>query len=135
VKTPEQKRYFTENLDGVAKLLHPDGKPGIRHIVGIRDVVQAILLSVGNKAAIGEAFAVAGPAPFSYDVLAGYVAEKLSLPVVEFTESGFYDFQHSIAKGRSMLGYDPQYDIFRIVDDAIAFRTSGKKRRETKYPG
>ena len=134
-KTPKQKKYFEEGLDGVAKLVHPGGKPGIRHVVGIKDVVQSVLLSIGNEAAIGEAFAIAGPAPFSYDRAANYVSEKLNLPAVEFEYDGFYDFRHNIAKARSILGYDPQYDILKIIDDAIAFRKSGQKRTETRYIG
>jgi len=134
-KTKEQKEYFEKNMDGVAKLVHPGGKPGIRHIVGIKDAVQGVLLSIGNESAIGQAFAIAGPAPFSYGELAKYVSKKLNLPVVEFELEGFYDFTHNIAKARSMLGYNPQYDIFRIVDEAVEFRRSGKRRTPTKYIG
>ena len=114
--TPEQEQYFEKNIDGVAKLVHPGGKPGIRHIVGIKDVVQSILLSIGNPAAIGQAFNIAGPSAFSYDVLADCVAKKLNLPVVEFEYDKFYDFSNNITKARSILGYAPEYDIFKIVD-------------------
>lgn len=133
--TGEQKRYFEERVDGVAKLVHPGGKPGIRHVAGIKDIIQGIVLSVGNEASIGHAFNLAGPAPFSYDVLAKYVSEKLDLPVVEFEMDGFHDFQNSITKAQAILGYRPRYDIFKIVDDAVQFRKTGKKRTPTKYPG
>jgi len=135
IKTKEQKKYFEENLDGVAKLNHPGGKPGIRHIVGIRDVVDSILLALGNDSAIGHAFAIAGPSPFSYDFAAEYISEKLNIPVVEFEYEGFYDFTHNISKARSILGYNPKYDIIKIIDDAIEFRKSGKKRTPIKYIG
>jgi len=131
----EQKSYFRDDVDAVAKLIHPGGAAGIRHIVGLPDVVQAIMLSLDNPTAVGEAFNVCGPAPFSYDVLARYVSDKLSLPVVDFEYDKFYDFSIDVSKSRSVLGYDPSYDIFRIVDDAIAFRQSGRKRTPLKYPG
>lgn len=115
----------SRKMDGVAMLCHPDGRPGMRHIVGIKDVVQSILLALGNKAAIGHAFTICGPAPFTYDVLAKYVFD---LPIVKFEYDKFYDFQHSLARSRSILGYNPVYDIFRIVDDAIEFR--GQEKRE-----
>lgn len=134
-RTPKQKEYFKKKIDGVAKLTHPGGKPGIRHIVGIKDVIQGIMLSIGNQAAIGQAFTITGPAPFSYGYAADYAAQKLSLPVVEFECDYFHDFTHSIAKARSILGYNPQYDITRIIDDAVAFRQVGKKRTPTKYIG
>ena len=134
-KTYQQKEYFKKNIDGVAKLVHPGGKPGIRHIVGIKDVVDSILLSIGNPAAIGEAFNIAGPSPFSYGELANYIFQRLNLPIVEFEYEGFYDFTINIAKARSVIGYNPQYDIIKIVDEAIVFRKSGKKCTPTKYIG
>ena len=103
-----------------------DGSAGKRHIVGIKDVVQSIMLAIGNPTAIGEAFNVSGPAPFAYDVLADYVAEKLNLPVVRFEVSEFNDFCIDMSKSRSVLGFNPEYDIFRIVDDALQFRADGK---------
>lgn len=134
-KTCQQKEYFRKNIDGVAKLVHPGGKPGIRHVVGIKDVVDSVLLSIGNPAAIGEAFNISGPSPFSYSQLASYIFQRLNLPIVEFEYEEFYDFTINIAKARSVLGYNPQYDIIKIVDEAIAFRKSGKKRTPTKYIG
>ena len=134
-RTPEQDAYFDRDEDAAACMVHPDGRPCIRHVVGVRDVVQAILLALGNPAALGHAFTVAGPAAFSYDVMADYVAKKMAIPVVEFVNEVAHDFQHSLAKSRSILGYDPAWDIFRIVDDAVAFRESGGTRTPTKYPG
>lgn len=132
---PEQKAFFTEGRNAVACLRHADGRAGKRHIVGLKDVVQSIMLSIGNPTAIGEAFNVSGPAPFAYDVASAYAAEKLGLPVVDFTVSEYNDFCIDISKARAQLGYDPQWDIFRIVDDAIEFRRSGGERKATMYPG
>ncbi len=133
--TEEQKKYFESGRDGVAMLIHPDGKPGIRQIVGIKDVVQSIMLSVGNKAAIGHAFNVSGPSPFSYDIAAKYVADKLNLPVVPFKISEYNDFCIDMTKSRSILGLKPSYDIFHIIDDAVEFRKSGQIRPDCQYIG
>jgi len=133
--TPEQKAYFEKDMDGVALLTHPDGKPGVRHVVGLPDVVQSIMLALGNPTAVGHAFTIAAPSAFSYDVLAKYVSEKLDLPIVEFAYEGFYDFSHDLSKSRAILGYNPQYDIFRLVDEAVEFRKAGKQRSPIKYIG
>jgi len=133
--TPEQKAYFEERKDGVACLRHADGSAGKRHIVGIKDAVQSVMLAIGNPTAVGEAFNVSGPAPFSYDVLAAYVARSLDLPVVDFEVSEAHDFCIDMSKSRSVLGLNPEYDIFRIVDDAVQFREAGKKRSACLYPG
>ncbi len=133
--TPEQKAFFDEGKNGVACLVHADGSAGKRHIVGIKDVVDSIMLAIGNPTTIGEAFNVSGPAPFAYDALADYVAEKLDLPVVRFEVGEFNDFCIDMSKSRSVLGLKPQYDIFRIVDDALQFRKDGKSRSGCLYPG
>lgn len=134
-QTPEQKEFFEKDLDAVACMVHPDGKPCMRHVVGLRDVVHGVLRAVGNEDAIGEAFAIAAPSAFTYDVMSDYVSRQLNIPVVEFVNDVCHDFQHCLAKSRSVLGYAPQCDIFRIVDDAVAFRKSGKQRSPLKYPG
>jgi len=133
--TPEQKKYFETGENAVGKLLHPGGKPYVRHLVGVADVVAAFRLALGNPAAIGETFNIAAPSAFSYDVLAGYIAEKLDLPVVDFELAGYYDFEIDINKARSILGYRPEFDVFAMVDAAIEFRRRGLQRSPTKYPG
>ena len=134
-ETAEQKAYFENGRNAVAAMLNSDGSPSIRHIVGIKDVVQSIMLAIGNPVTLGQAFNVSGPAPFSYRVMADYMAEKLDLPVVEFTNPEFHNFCIDLSKSRSVLGYNPEYDIFKIVDEAVAFRKAGKKRTPTKYIG
>ena len=46
--TDEQKSFFADGRDAVAMLTHPGGEPGKRQVVGIKDVVQSIMLSLGN---------------------------------------------------------------------------------------
>ena len=81
------------HVDGVAKLVHRGGKPGIRHIVGIKDAVQGVLLSIGNPSAIGHAFTITGPSPFSYSIASEYIFKKLDFPIVEFEYQGFHLFE------------------------------------------
>lgn len=134
-KTPEQKSYFENDDDGVGCLVHPNGKPYVRHIVSIGDVVGSIVHALGNEKAMGETFNVATPEPFSYDVLSAYIAEKLGIPAVEFEFDGAFDFAIDVSKSKSVLGYEPEYDNFRIVDDAIAFRKLGRPRSDAAYGG
>jgi UDP-glucose 4-epimerase len=133
--TKRQKRYFLEKKNAVGCLVHPGGKPFVRHIVGIADVVQSFLLALGNPAAVGETFNIAAPAAFSYDVLAKHMADQLDLPVVNFTCRAAHDFRININKARSVLGYRPQWDALRIANDAIAWRQTGGKRTPVRYAG
>lgn len=133
--TPEKTAYFEKDQDAVANMLHSDGRPCKRQIVGIGDVTHSILRALNNPAALGEAFNISGPAPFRYAVLAEYVSKSLELPVVDFVNLEFHDFCIDLTKSRQVLGYNPQWDIFRIADDAIAFRKAGKIRTDMKYIG
>ena len=133
--TAEQKAYFEKGEDAVACMCNSDGSASLRQIVGLKDIVQSIMLAINNPVTLGEAFNISGPAPFSYRIMADYMAEKLSLPVVEFTNPEFHNFRIDLSKSRSVLDYKPEYDIFKIVDDAVAFRKAGKKRAATKYIG
>ena len=133
--TEEQKAYFEQGLDAVGSLVHPGGRPYVRHIVGVQDVVQAFLHALDCPEALGQTFNIAAPEAFRYDALSAYIAGKLDLPVVEFELDHCFDFRIDISKARAVLGYKPTYDVFGIVDEAIAFRTSGKERSPAKYLG
>ena len=61
--------------------------------------------------------------------------EKLDVPRVDFRFDGGHDFSIDITKCRCVLGFVPEYDVFRIVDAAVAFRESGKTRSDAAYSG
>lgn len=133
--TKTQKSFFARKRNAVACMVHPDNKPFIRHIVSIDDVVDSFLLALRKPAAIGRTFNIAGPAPFSYDILSEYIAHKLDLPVAKFTCRQGHDFEIDITKARTVLGYQPKVDILRLADNAIAWRNTGAKRTKTQYTG
>lgn len=100
-----------------------NGRPWKKHIAEVRDIVQGLRCALGKPAAFGETFQLAGPRPFTWDEAAPYLAQKLEMPYVEADIPGpptFYEFD--ISKARRVLGFRPQYDIIRMIDDALAFR-------------
>jgi len=120
-----QKAMFRKS-DYVALAMHPDGRPVVRHVVGLNDVVAAFLLAMENPASAGETFNIAAPAPFAYDEAAEYLSRKTSLPTMRIKVPEAHDFTIDIRKARKVLGYRPQYDIFRIIDDALAYRSKAR---------
>jgi len=101
-----------------------NGLPYLFHCVDVRDIVHGLLLMLEHPAAVGEAFNLSGPSPFSYDQAIPYLAEKTGFPVVDVCLPGpSLRIHHSTAKARSLLGYAPQYDIFRSIDDGVADKT------------
>ncbi|HET7772093.1 MAG TPA: hypothetical protein VFN74_25195, partial [Chloroflexota bacterium] len=99
------------------------GRAWRKHIADVRDIVGAAVAALANEKAIGETFQLAAPAPFTWDEAVPYLAEKLGIPYVEGTSSGTPTFyEYDVSKVRRLLGYEPQYDIKRMIDDAVAFK-------------
>ncbi len=95
------------------------GVPLRRHIVHIDDVMQAFGLMLGNPSANGQAFNVAAPAPFDYRVAADYLSGRLGRSTVEIRCPDYHPFEINITRARSVLGYAPENDFFRIADRAV----------------
>ncbi len=100
-------------------LTDAQGVPLRRHIVHIDDVMQAFGRMLGNPSATGQVFNIAGPAPFDYRVAANYLSEKLAIPTVEIRCPDYHPFEINITRARSVLGYAPENDIFRMADRAV----------------
>ena len=98
------------------------GTPLRRHIVHIDDVMQAFERMLGNPSALNQTFNISGPAPFDYRVAAEYISKKLGIPTVELRCPNYHPFEIDITRARSVLGYAPTHDIFRMADLAIAAR-------------
>lgn len=121
--------YLTDDLreivaageNRVPILINGEGDPYTRHIVHLEDVVQAFGKALGNPAALGQTFNIAAPAAFRYDLAAKYLAEQIELDTCTITAAGYHSFEINIHKAREVLGYDPQYDIYGIIDAALDY--------------
>jgi UDP-glucose 4-epimerase len=98
------------------------GRSWRKHIAEVRDIVAGCLAALGKPAALGETFQLAGPAPFTWEEVIPYLSERLGIPYVEAQSSGVPTYyEYDLAKARRLLDFQPQYDIFRMIDDALAF--------------
>lgn len=96
-----------------------DGTPFHDHVVDVQDAVQGIMLALEKEEAKGEVFNVAGPAPFSYQEEAERVAEALGKPSLKVRTFKMFSYEISIAKARSLLGYDPKFDAHTMITEAL----------------
>lgn len=110
----------------IPNLVDGDGVPFRRHIVHIDDVMQAFDRMLGNPSALGQSFNIAAPAPFDYRVTAEYLSGKLGIPTIEIPCPDYYPFEINITRARTVLGYAPANDIFRIADRAIEARAASQ---------
>jgi UDP-glucose 4-epimerase len=103
-------------------LMDARGTPLRRHIVHVDDVMQAFDRMLGNSSALGQAFNIAGPSAFDYRVAAEYISKQLGVPTVEIPNPKYHPFEINITRARTVLGYAPENDFFRMADRAIAAR-------------
>lgn len=106
----------------VPVLVNGEGVPFNRHIVHVDDVMQAFGKMLGNPAAIGQSFNIAGPSPFNYRVAADYLSKKTGIPTVKIPCPPYHSFEINITRARTVLGYAPENDFFRMADRALEYR-------------
>jgi nucleoside-diphosphate-sugar epimerase len=105
-------------------LTNAKGAPLRRHIVHVDDVMQAFDRMIHNPSALGQTFNIAGPSAFDYRVAADYLSKQLGVPTVEIPSPKYHPFEINITRARTVLGYAPENDFFRMADRAIAARNS-----------
>ncbi len=98
------------------------GRPFTEHICDVRDAVEGILLALEQPGAAGQTFNIAGPAPFSYDQVSPWLAQRLSRRAVPGNCRGIHSYEVSIAKARGILGYQPKYSVYESLEDALSRR-------------
>ena len=98
------------------------GTPLRRHIVHVDDVMQAFDSALDNPSALHQTFNIAGPSAFDYRIAAGYLSRQLAIPTVELRCPDYHSFEINITRARTVLGYAPENDFFRMADLAIAAR-------------
>jgi UDP-glucose 4-epimerase len=123
----ETRRQLMEFGDAGERLLiarDENGRSYKKHIADVRDIVLGFLAALGKSEARGETFQLAGPKPFTWEETVPYLAKKLGVDYVDVRLADntptYYEFD--LSKGARLIGYQPQFDIFKMIDSAIAFR-------------
>lgn len=126
----KQRAMFADGRDATVALRHSDGRPMLRHIVAVEDCVQAYLLALKTEGVEGETYNIAMAEAFNYVDAAQYAAKSLGIGTITLVDPVGHNFYNDISKARWQLGYKPKYDIYTLIDNAVAFRKSGQIRRE-----
>ncbi|WP_314325080.1 NAD(P)-dependent oxidoreductase [Paenarthrobacter ilicis] len=101
-----------------------NGKPHTQELIDVRDIVQGLLLILDKKEAIGETFNLAPAAPISLAEFIPYLAEATGRRYVEAHIPFDLGSTHgSAVKARALLGFQPQYTLFDMVDEAVGRTT------------
>lgn len=116
----EMEAILRERGEHAIALRDESGRPWRYHICDVEDLVSGLVRFLDHPAAIGEAINLTSPAPFGTDEAARYLAARAGLPVLDVIAPGpGLRFTESITKARSILGYDPQRTIERMLDAGL----------------
>ena len=97
----------------------PDGTPYQGCVCDVRDLTSGIVLGLTHPAAAGETFHIGPADSYHYDKVVPYLSQVTGRPHVRVnlaTTPVYY--KTTIDKARRVLGYEPQYTIFDMIDAA-----------------
>ena len=124
---PEEVVTFVRAAEErIPVLLDGENRPLGRHIVHLDDVMQAFERAIGNEAALGRDYNIAGPEPFDYRSAADYLSQRLDIPTIDIPSPQYHSFSIDISRARRELGYEPQNDFRKMADRAIAWRAAAR---------
>ncbi len=122
----EACRKVEEQIKSPGDLVVPRDPGGVSwrwHVTDVRDAVQACIKALeAPESCFGKVYNVAGPDTADWDVVVPYVAEKTGREWYEVQVPKAWRFWFDISRARNELGYEPEYDIKRMIDDALRFK-------------
>ena len=110
---------LVDKQDQLVALTDKDGRPWLSHPTDVRDVIQGTVLALESEAGVGEAFNILGPGPVSSIEAVRHLAERTGLRWCTAAVPVRLAYEMSLSKARAVLGYRPQFDFFRSVDDGL----------------
>jgi UDP-glucose 4-epimerase len=123
-------REHDSGRERVFVLADMDGQIATTNLADARDTAQGLRLLLTHPAAVGEAFNIGPAAPYNEEQLAAHVADRLGMDYVVIRLSNVRSSWYvSSAKARGVLGYQPRYSVFDMVDEAVK-----AKRARTAAP-
>ena len=72
--------------------------------------------------------------PVNYRAVAEYLQETRGLPSVDI-ETEFHSTWLDNTKAKFLLGWRPQYDLARLIDEAFDYQRADDDPRKIWYPG
>jgi nucleoside-diphosphate-sugar epimerase len=120
---------------GTVPCLHDaDGRPLKRNFVHVDDLVRAIAAAIDNGRARQQLFNVCMTEPVDYGAVAAHLKAKYGLESARI-DSDYHSNWMDNSKARYMLGWEPAYDMAKLVDAAWNYRRSPGDPRTIWYPG
>jgi UDP-glucose 4-epimerase len=118
----------------VPVMLDREGQPLKRNFVHVQDLVSSILLALDHLKARQQTFNICMDEPVDYRAVAEYLAATRGLPSVDIPTQ-FYSNWLDNTKAKFLLGWQPEYDLPRLIDSAWDYQRVPHDPRIVWYPG
>jgi UDP-glucose 4-epimerase len=115
-------------------MLDPDEKPVKRNFVHVDDLASAILRAIDHPKARQQTFNICMDEPVDYGKLADYLNAHYQLPSVG-VPTAFHSTWLDNTKAKFLLGWQPRYDLARMVESAWAYQRPRNEPRKVWYVG
>ena len=112
----EEKASVYREAGTVPVMLDAEGKSIQRNFVHVEDLVSAILTALDHPKARQELFHVCMDEPVDYRKVADHLRETRGIDHVDIL-TDFHSTWLDNTKAKFLLGWRPQYDLAKLVDD------------------
>lgn len=122
-------------VDGTVPILCDEGgTPLKRNFVHLDDLVEAMLIALDHPAAHQQLFNISMDEPVDYGEVAAYLAETRGLGSIAVSTTHHSTWLDN-AKAKLLLGWRPQHDLERLIDEAWDHERARDDPRQVWYPG
>ncbi len=132
VPEADAERYHQRGT--VPLLRDADGRPLKRNFVHVDDLCEAILAALDNPRAERQLFNICMNEPVDYGEVAAYLKRTRDLNSIDIP-SQFHSTWMDNSKARFHLGWEPEYDLEKLIDSAWSYERSPDDPRRVWYPG
>ena len=138
---PDWKTMISPDIAAAARasgavplLTDAAGVPIKRNFVHVQDLVSAILLALQTPQARQKLYNICMDEPVDYGELAALLRRTRNLPSVT-VPSDFVSNWLDNTRAKADLGWRPQYDLARLVEEAWTWQRGPDDPRKVWYPG
>ncbi|WP_136465370.1 NAD-dependent epimerase/dehydratase family protein [Flagellimonas onchidii] len=122
------KKYVA--LKTIPLMLDAKGNFLKRNFVHLDDLVSAILVALTHPKAIQQTFNICMDNPVDYGEMANYLKTTKGLPSIS-VKTDYYSTWLDNSKAKFILGWSPEYDMKRLVDDAWDYDNASNSKSKT----
>lgn len=109
-------------------------RPLKRNFVHVDDLVDAIMAALDNPACRGKLYNISMDEPVDYGEVASYLRETRGLASIDIP-SRYHSNWMDNSRARFELGWQPQYDLKRLIESAWTYTRAADEPRTVWYPG